>query len=128
MSDGMDLTSLITGKNLVLAGGVFALTTTIRMSFKEFFKTRGGERLLPVLPIVLGVIGALMGICENVTTWQDKLMVGVIAGFTAGHLFKMGKTSMMGIGLPEKKGKEEIEEEPSPPAAGGGESGGDQGK
>ena len=122
----MDLTSLVTGKNLVLAGGAFALTTTMRMSFKDFFKTRAGERLLPILPVLLGVIGALMGICENAATWQDKLIIGFIAGFTAGHLFKMGKASVMGIGIPEKKGKDDAEEEdpPSPPATGSGESGG----
>lgn len=116
----IDLTSLITGKNLVLAGGSFALTTSMRASFKDFFATRAGARLLPLLPVIFGIVGALMGVCDGVTAWQDRVMLGALLGFTAGHVFKMGKQSIMGIGIPEKV---EPDEGSSPPPAGGGESG-----
>lgn len=116
----IDLTSLLTGKNLVLAGGSFALTTSVRASFKDFFATRLGARFLPLLPVIFGIIGALAGVCDGVTAWQDRVMLGALLGFTAGHVFKMGKQSVMGIGLPEKK---EEDDPPSPPSAGDGESG-----
>lgn len=97
----LDLASLVTGRNLVLAGAAFVITSTLRTTFKAFFATRLGTRMLPLLPIMLALIGAFLGVGEGAETWQDKLVLGLIAGFAAGHLFKMGKTSVMGIGLPE---------------------------
>lgn len=109
--DNLDLTSLLTGKNLILTGGVFALTTALREMFKVFFVSTSGQRILPILPLVFGVAGALAGVCDGVTEWQGRLMLGLIAGFAAGHLFKVGKTSLMGAGVEESEPKD-------PPAPG----------
>jgi hypothetical protein len=102
----LDVSSLVTGKNLLLAGSVFALTTGAREMFKAFFASTLGQRFLPVLPLVLGVIGALLGICDGASEWQSRLAVGLIAGFAAGHLFKVGKTSLMGAGIDEPEVKD----------------------
>lgn len=104
--DNLDLTSLLTGKNLLLTGGVFALTTAIREVFKVFFASASGQRILPVIPLIFGVAGALAGVCDGVVEWQGRLMLGLIAGFAAGHLFKIGKTTFMGSGV----------EDPEPPS------------
>ena len=97
--DNLDLTSLFTGNNLILIGGVFALTTALRESFKSFFASSFGQRALPVIPLIFGIVGALAGVCDGVTTWQGKLMLGLIAGFAAGHLFTVGKTTLLGAGV-----------------------------
>jgi hypothetical protein len=101
----MDFSSLLVGKNFVLLGGVFALTTTLRSTFKPFFDMGMGERLLPLVPLILGILGALMGISENAPEVADKVGVGLIAGFSAGHLFKLGKTSVLGYGVTKKAPK-----------------------
>lgn len=118
MSNDLDLTSLITGQNLVLLGGCFALTATLRASFKEFFADKSwGHRLLPILPLVFGMVGALAGVCEGVTTTGSKIMLGLIAGFLAGHGFKIGKTSVLGFGLGGDDEEEEKKDPPAPPVA-----------
>lgn len=109
----MDFASLLAGKNITLMGGVFALTTTFRLSFKPFFESGLGERLMPLLPLLLGVAGAFLGMCENAPTGADKTGIGLVAGFAAGHLFKLGKTSVMGYGITPKTSKSDAEE-PAP--------------
>lgn len=119
----MDFSALLVGKNFILLGGVFALTTTVRSTFKPFFDAGMGERLLPLVPLILGILGALMGISENAPTVADKVGIGLIAGFTAGHIFKLGKTSVLGYGVTKKPKKDLPEGEPAaedPPVEGEG--------
>lgn len=98
----MDVSTILTGTNLLLAGAIFVLLTVGRLVFPGFYVSRLGQRLLPVLPLVLGVVGALLGMCSNAPTWQEKVLVGIIAGFAASNLFKIGKTTVIGWGLPDK--------------------------
>jgi len=114
-----DLTSLLTGENAILVGGVLAVCSTLKASFKEFFKGKVGQRLLPIMPVLLGVIAALVGIGDvgAEATWQNKLVLGIIAGFTAGQLFKAGKTSLFGWGIDDQP-----KEAPSPSDSDEGES------
>lgn len=95
----LDLPSLITGQNLLLTGGIFVFTTFLRETFRGFFAGTVGQRLLPVIPLILGVAGALSGLSEKVSNWQSEVMLGMICGFLASHFFKVGKTTVMGIGL-----------------------------
>lgn len=99
----MDISTILTGTNLLLAIGVFVLITVIRAVFPAFFASRLGQRILPVLPLVFGAGGALIGMCSNAKTWQEKLLIGLIAGFASSHLFKIGKTTVIGWGLPDKE-------------------------
>lgn len=116
----MDFSALLVGKNFVLLGGVFALTSTVRSTFKPFFDAGLGERLLPLVPLILGVLGALMGISENAPGVEDKVGVGLIAGFTAGHIFKLGKTSVLGFGVTPRPKKTEEPAASDPPTEGEG--------
>jgi hypothetical protein len=95
----LDFGSLLMGSNLLLTGGAFAATTAAKEMFKNFFSSVVGQRFLPVMPLAFGVIGAQAGVCEGASTWQGRCMIGLIAGFTAGHTFKVGKTSVMGSGV-----------------------------
>lgn len=95
----LDLPSLITGQNLLLTGGIFAFTTVLRQTFKTFFLGTLGQRLLPIIPLLLGVAGALGGISEKAANWQSEVMLGMICGFLASNFFKVGKTTVMGIGV-----------------------------
>ena len=94
--DTFDL--LLTKANLSLAGGVFVLLQTLKMVFPTFFQGKLGQRLVPVIPLLFGVAGSMAGMCSG-TRWQEKVMIGLIAGFAAGHSFKVGKTTLLGKGI-----------------------------
>ena len=98
-----DLSSLLTGENAALVGGILAICSTLKGSFKGFFKSNAGQRLLPLMPVLLGIMAAMSGIGDaGENAWQSKLVLGVIAGFTAGQLFKAGKTSVFGWGFEDQ--------------------------
>lgn len=112
------VTSLMTGANGLLALVVFALCVTLKQSLKGFFNTAVGQRLLPVLPLVLGVGLALLGLC-TATRWQDRVIVGVLAGFAAAHVYKLGKDTVLGHNLGIDDDSAPTNTPPNPPAAGG---------
>lgn len=121
-----DLSSLLTGENAALVGGVLAICSTLKATFKGFFKGKIGQRLLPVLPVLLGIVAAMAGIGDaGEDVWQSKLVLGVLAGFTAGQLFKAGKTSIFGWGIEDQP---QLEAGSSPPASDAGESADDEDK
>jgi len=92
-----------TTTNLLLTGAVFALLQVLKMVVPKWSTTQIGQRLLPVIPLLLGVGGAMAGLC-SASTWQEKLAIGIMAGFAAGQGFKIGKTTALGKGIevPEK--------------------------
>lgn len=122
-----DVAMLMSGENAAMVAAIVVLITALRRLWflKEFFKSRAGERLLPILPIMLGLLATFLGFgnAEDMGgTWQDKVVLGMVAGFTAGQLFKMGRTSIFGWGLPDKQPREKksrwwrkSEPEASPP-------------
>ena len=100
-----DLTLLLTGENAVLVGCIIALISTARALMKEQFEKPIVQRLLPIAPILLGIGLALLGFGSVEGSdggWQDCLVLGVVAGFAAGQLFKAGKTSLFGMGLKDQ--------------------------
>jgi hypothetical protein len=100
-----DLTTLLTGENAALVGCIIAIISTARGVMKEAFKRKIVQRFLPVAPIVLGVGATLMGFGSVEGSdggWQDCVVLGVVAGFTAGQLFKAGKTSVFGWGVKDQ--------------------------
>lgn len=92
---------LVTGKNWQLAAGIFVLMSLVKQVGAPFWKGQIGQRLLPVLPLLFGIAGAFVGICENCSTWQDKLLIGILAGYVAGHTFKVLRTTVVGYGTGE---------------------------
>jgi hypothetical protein len=90
----MDLSSLLITKEVgMLAAGIVALLWGVGQ-----IPTRGGplarrawwRRVLPMLPLVLGVIGAFMpGVVPAempvVETWGANVLIGLWAGLVAGQ-------------------------------------------
>lgn len=95
----MDLSTLLTGRNGLFTVAIFAITQTLKSLFPAFFATKFGQRLLPAIPLVLGVVGGLLGIPEGVTRMRDGVIVGIVAAFVAANLFKIGRTTALGWGL-----------------------------
>lgn len=93
----MIIEELVTGRNLSLAGGIVVVVMVFRQLFPAAWKTPLGKRVLPVLPILLGVLGAIAGMAEA-ASWQDRVVVGLLAGYVAAHSFQVGKTSVLGYG------------------------------
>lgn len=89
---------LLTSGILKLAGGVFVVMSTVRHVFAEPFQTKVGQRLIPVVPLGLGIGGAFLGVAEAATL-GDKIMAGLVAGFAASHFFKIGRTTVLGWGV-----------------------------
>jgi len=98
-----DLTSLITGENAALVGAIVAILSTMKAVLPKVFLKPRVKRFVPLAPMVLGVIAAYLGFGEAgdaLSSWQDKLVLGFIVGFSAGQLYKAGKTSFFGWGAP----------------------------
>ena len=112
----MLIDQLLTGPNVAFAGSIMVIVSMLRSYFKEFWKTAAGQRLLPMLPLVLGQAGAFVGMTDA-HTWQDKVVIGLIAGYAAAHSFKVGKTSVMGYGLEEQDETEAVPAEKKPEQA-----------
>lgn len=110
--------NMVSGENAVLAGVVFAVMTAGKGAAGKFFETPTGQRILPVLPLVLGVAFSLSGFCDpSVTRWQARVVVGLLSGALAGQMFKVGRTSIMGKGVSEPEPNVRVSEVGLPPAA-----------
>jgi hypothetical protein len=95
----MDLTAYVTGQNLVLAGGVFALTQGLKQAFPGFWASTWGQRCLPVVPLVFGVTAMFLGLGEGAVRWSDKALTGVMIGAVAATAFQVGKQTLLGWNL-----------------------------
>lgn len=104
----MVLSTLLTGRNALFAAAIYAITQTLKTIAPKFFAGKIGQRLLPVIPLVLGIVGGVLGVPDGVTRMQDKIVIGIVAAFASSHLFKLGRTSVLGWGLGSG--------EPAPPA------------
>lgn len=101
----MEATELINGANIVLVTLVLAITSGLKIAFDSFFSSKLGQRLLPIVPIILGVIGGLVGIADPAETIVDKITVGFLSGLSAAVAYKLGKTTILGQGVKEKEVK-----------------------
>lgn len=100
----MNPTDLLTGANAALVAIILVITGAVKSIFSDFFLSSLGQRLLPLLPIVLGVGLSFLGL-GAATTVVDKIMVGLLSGLTAAMSFKLGKTSVLGQGIEDKSAK-----------------------
>lgn len=100
----MDLSSLLTGKNAAFAAGLVAVVSGLRAVFPHVFETKWGQRLLPLLPMALGVGGAfLLGSHIDATTVQMKVGVGLLAGLVAAQSYKIGRTTLVGANVESRQ-------------------------
>ena len=90
------LEQLFTVEFFLVAAGIYAAITTLRKSFKDFFKKALVKRLLPLLPLVIGAV-AMMFI-PDMSAWESvggKCLHGLIAGFVSSHLHSIAKNSIL---------------------------------
>lgn len=94
----MDDASLISPRNSAVAAGIVAIITGLRRSWPEFFAGNVGKRILPLLPMALGVAAAFAGLCDMgdapLLTWPSKAVVGVLTGTVASTLFKVADSTI----------------------------------
>ena len=104
--------SLLTQNNILLMCAIFAIMTGLKAGFADLLATRTGQRVQPILPLVLGLVGAFTG-CSDALTRPDKAMIGLLAGFIASHLSTIGRTTLLGRGLAALEG--EVADVPAAP-------------
>jgi hypothetical protein len=95
---------IVTLPNAILALAVWAILVTVRKLRPATESNRSFQRALPLLPPILGVLGSLIGLGSGVG-FAEKIAIGLIFGTIAGQGFKIGKTSILGVGLPPKATK-----------------------
>jgi hypothetical protein len=106
-----ELTTLLTGENAGLIGAIVVVLSTAKASVPKLFAKASVKRFIPLAPIVLGIIATYLGFGtagDAIATWQSQLVLGCLIGFTAGQLYKAGKTSIFGWGIADKPA--EVEE------------------
>lgn len=108
-----DLTTLLSGENAALIGAVVAILSTLKSMFPKRFQSRKVKRFVPLMPIAIALLAVFLGFGEAgefEMRWQARIVLGCLIGFTAGQLYKAGRTSIFGWGLPD-------ESKPDTPAA-----------
>lgn len=95
----MDPSTLVSEKNAALAAAIVTVLAFARGAAPALFLKRPVQRVLPTLPILMGITSIFAGFGEGGTTWQDRLVSGILTGAAASALYKIGRTSLLGQGL-----------------------------
>lgn len=111
----MDIRSLLEPENAALPVVAGALTYALRQSAKGWFRTRWGQRVLPLLPFALALSLALAGI-GTAGTWRERVLFGLLAGATANAGYKLLRTTIAGRGLDDDAHAAALPASSSPPA------------
>lgn len=93
------VTDLFSQANGILAAFIFGCMLAVRSLAPVFFESALGQRLLPVIPMIVGIAASLAGLGAAHGTISEKVTMGVIAGSFVAHAFKIGKTSVVGSGV-----------------------------
>jgi hypothetical protein len=86
---------LITKEILIAAAAIVAVLTAVKKAFPQIQKNGVWRRLLPFIPLAVGVASAFLGTTEADSP-GDKVLVGLWIGFIATHGRKLFKQSVMG--------------------------------
>lgn len=114
----MDLESLMTGMNLTSAAAIFGIMHAIKAEAGAA-KSQVMQRLMPVLPLVLGAVcGLAGGVVVDPVTVPNKIIGGLMVGGLTMILFKVGKTSLLGRDL-DSPDDSPVDEAPMPRSCGG---------
>lgn len=95
---------VVNGPNGLLALAVFCLVLVLRQSLRGLFSQHWPERLLPIVYLVLGVLGSFLGLGTG-KTMPEKLAIGIIAGAVALTSNKVGRTTVLGLGVKSPRTK-----------------------
>jgi hypothetical protein len=102
----LNLNSFFSGLNLLLGICTFILTATVKRTFQPFWDKPVGNRLLPLVPLVFGLVLAFAGLHEEtITRWQEKFAIGLVASFAASYIFKFSQTTLLGWDDKSQKAK-----------------------
>lgn len=93
-----ELGLLLSGHLLTLGVGASILTAIWRRLCPRFWASTAGRRSLPLVPIAIAVAGSLAGL-GVAGSWFSRLASGVLAGAIAAHGFKIGRTTLLGVGI-----------------------------
>ena len=106
--------SLFSATHIALSVAIFVVVATVKKLAHPVFDTHPvGIRVLPVMPLVLGVAAALLGFVDDgITRLPDRIVVGVLCAAFSSQAYKLAKTTILGRGLP---GLSSPSEPPSPP-------------
>lgn len=90
--------TIISPQNAGIAATIVTVIGTLRQIAPEAFATRFGKRLLPALPVILGLFGSLLGLSDAAghpaTTWKERLVVGFLNGAAASTLYQLAAKTM----------------------------------
>lgn len=92
--------SALTGKSATLAGLILIVVSGLKSLSPELFESHWGQRLLPLLPVLFGLLGGFLGAVDGPTA--SRLEQGFMAGLVAAMAYKTGKTTIAGSGVPPK--------------------------
>lgn len=90
---------LLNGANAALVSMVVMLTLVVKSVGGPFFDKALGQRLLPLVPLVLAVALSFLGLASPADSVTDKLLVGLLSGLAASASYKVVKTSVLGSGV-----------------------------
>lgn len=84
--------------NLLLAAAIYVLVTALKQALPGLTTTRLGRRVLPILPVILGVLGALAGFVDSaIDRLPDRIAVGVLSGAFSAWGFKFVQKTVRGV-------------------------------
>jgi len=110
----MENPEILSGASATLVTIIIAILSIAKSVFSEFFASNLGQRVLPIIPIILGMFGGLLGLTAAATL-KAQLISGFLTGISASFLFKVGKTTVLGQGIVEgevvKKTKKLVKKE-----------------
>lgn len=91
---------LLTSQNILLVAAIYAIVQALKMALPKWSAGKVGQRVIPLLPLALGVAGALLGMGGlGEATIADQVTIGIIAGSVAAQGFKVGRTTLLGRGV-----------------------------
>jgi hypothetical protein len=104
----MTLTDLASPENAALPFAVGFLTHVIRRACGDLLRTPRGRRVVPLVPLLVGLSLALAGI-GTAGSWRERVLLGVMAAATAGYFYNLVRKQLGGA-------VESLTVTPEPPA------------
>jgi hypothetical protein len=88
---------LVTKEVLIIAAGIIAVLTAVQKAVPELRKAHWWRRLLPFVPLILGVGASFIpGISAEELGPRELVLMGLWAGFLSSHCRKIFKQAVLG--------------------------------